>query len=58
MLKGDVILQLGGREVSDTETLRSLAAELATDKSVPLLIKRENRSLFLALRADPEGGEN
>jgi serine protease Do len=51
---GDIILQLHGQEITDSMALRELAAQLPEDKSVPMLIKRENRSLFLALRMEPD----
>ena len=52
-MRGDVIVQLQGRDIDDVETLREIAEELP-EKSVPVLIKRENRSTFLALRKDSE----
>ncbi|MDH3640292.1 MAG: DegQ family serine endoprotease [Gammaproteobacteria bacterium] len=50
--EGDVILQIQGKPVNDVETFEKLVGELPEDKSVPVLIKREKRSLFLALRSD------
>lgn len=49
VMRGDVIVQVHGTEVSDTQGLQKIVSELP-EKSVPVLIKRENRSTFLALR--------
>ena len=51
---GDILLQLQGEEITDTQALRDMVAQLPEDKSVPMLIKRENRSLFLALRIEAD----
>ena len=51
IMRGDVIVQMLGRDVVDTATLQEIVDALP-DKSVPVLIKRENRSTFLALRKD------
>ncbi|MDH3469373.1 MAG: DegQ family serine endoprotease [Gammaproteobacteria bacterium] len=50
--EGDVIVQIQGKPVDNVETFEKLVGELPKDKSVPVLIKREKRSLFLALRSD------
>lgn len=52
--KGDVILQIHGHDVKDVDHLKTLLAELPQGKSIPLLIRRDNRSLFLALRRTPD----
>ena len=49
--RDDVIVQIQGKDVTDTQGLRDIVAELP-DKSVPVLIKRGSRSTFLALRKD------
>ena len=40
-----------GQDVIDTQVLRDIVADLP-EKSVPVLIKRESRSTFLALRKE------
>jgi serine protease Do len=47
---GDVMLQIDGKRVENTEQLRKLAADLPTGKSVAVLVKRGEFSMFLALR--------
>ncbi|MDA9982911.1 DegQ family serine endoprotease [Gammaproteobacteria bacterium] len=49
--RDDVIIQIQGKDVTDTQALRDIVADLP-DKSVPVLIKRESRSTFLALRKE------
>jgi len=53
IMRGDVIVQVHGKEVVSAGGLREIVAGLP-EKSVPVLIKRENRSTFLALRKDSE----
>lgn len=48
---GDILLQIQGKRVEDVEQVRSLVDTLPADKSVPVLIKRDSRSLFLALKS-------
>ena len=47
----DVILQIQGTSVTDTESFLEIIKKLP-DKSVPVLIKRDSRSTFLALRKE------
>jgi serine protease Do len=47
---GDVLVQIDGKRVENTEQLRKLAADLPTGKSVAVLVKRGEFSMFLALR--------
>jgi len=54
IIKNDIILQVQGRDVDNVEELKKFLANMPKDKSVPILIRRENRSLFLALRRDPD----
>jgi serine protease Do len=49
IVRGDVIVQIQGKDVSDVQGLRAIVDQLP-EKSVPVLIKRESRSTFLALR--------
>ena len=51
ILEQDVILQIQGTSVTDTTSFVKIIEELP-DKSVPVLIKRDSRSTFLALRKD------
>jgi serine protease Do len=47
---GDVLLQIDGKRVDSAEQLRKLAADLPAGKPVPVLVKRGEFSVFLALR--------
>jgi len=47
---GDILLQIQGRRVEDVDQVRELVGKLPADKSVPVLVKRDSRSLFLALK--------
>jgi serine protease Do len=47
---GDAILQLNNRAVTDLEQFRQLVDELPAGRSVPVLVQRDRRPLFLALR--------
>lgn len=47
---GDVVLQVGGQRVRNVDQVQELVDGLPEDKSVPVLIKRDSRSLFLALK--------
>ncbi len=53
IVEGDVIVQIQGKEVADLKVLQEIVDELP-EKSVPVLIKRESRSTFLALRKSLE----
>ncbi len=46
-------MQIQGKEIADLKVLQEIVDELP-EKSVPVLIKRESRSTFLALRKSPE----
>jgi serine protease Do len=47
---GDVLLQIDGKNVDSAQQLRELAASLPAGKPVPVLVRRGETSLFLALR--------
>jgi serine protease Do len=47
---GDVLLQIDGKHVESTEQLRKLSADLPAGKPIPVLVKRGEFSVFLALR--------
>ncbi len=47
---GDVLLQIDGKNVDSAQQLRELTANLPAGKAVPMLVKRGEVSLFLALR--------
>jgi serine protease Do len=51
---GDVLLEIDGKQVGNAQQLRELARQLPAGKSVPVLVKRGEVALFLALRV-PEG---
>ncbi len=55
---GDVIVQIQDKAVTDVDTFKKIVGELIPGKSVPVLIRRENRSLFLALRTDGDADGN
>lgn len=57
---GDILLQIRGQQIGDVEQVRGIASELPDGKSVPVLVRRESRSLFLALKPaekEKEGGD-
>ncbi len=49
---GDVIVQIQDATITDVDSFKKIVDQLTPGKSVPVLIRRENRSLFLALRTD------
>jgi serine protease Do len=49
---GDVIVQIQDKAVMDIDTFKEIVSELTPRKSVPILIRRENRSMFLALKTN------
>ncbi len=55
---GDVIVQIQDKAVTDVDTFKKIVGELTSGKSVPVLIRRENRSLFLALRTNGNSDRN
>jgi serine protease Do len=48
---GDVLVQIRGQDIKDVDQLREIVKGLPGHRSVPVLIKRKSRSLFLALRS-------
>jgi serine protease Do len=52
---GDVLLQLNGKPVRNVASLRQLVKHMPSDRSVSLLVKRNDMTLFLALRAGSGG---
>ncbi len=51
---GDVIVQIQDKAVTDVKSFKKIVAAIMPNKSVPVLVRRENRSLFLALKTDGE----
>jgi serine protease Do len=49
ILPGDVITRLNNVEVADTGQFAELVKQLPTGRPIPVLVKRESGSLFLAL---------
>lgn len=47
---GDIITQVGGREVSGVSDLQNLLDSLPTDRPIPVLVVRGGNSTFLTLR--------
>ncbi len=52
---GDVLLQLNGMPVHNVESLRQLVKRMPSNRNVSLLVKRNDMTLFLALRTGPGG---
>ncbi len=52
--RGDVIVRIGGDEVTDPGQFRQLVKEVPAGKSVPVLVQRNGGALFLALRVPEE----
>ncbi|NIR30813.1 MAG: DegQ family serine endoprotease [Gammaproteobacteria bacterium] len=48
--EGDILLELGGEQVEDSDDLRHLVSELPSRQAVPVLVQREGTPLFFALR--------
>ena len=48
---GDIVTQFNGRPVENVERFRALVEAMPADRSVPVLIRRGERSLFLALKS-------
>jgi serine protease Do len=53
---GDVILQINNQEVKNVAQLQSLVKDLPAGKTVPILVKRGDGALFLALSLPPTRG--
>ncbi len=51
--EGDVILQIDNQEVDSVEDVTGIVDKLEKGRSTPVLIKRGERSLFLALKQSP-----
>jgi serine protease Do len=51
---GDIILSVAGNRVSSPRQFQRLEAQLHGETSVPVLVRRQNNTLFVALR--PDGG--
>jgi serine protease Do len=47
---GDIITQVGGREISDVDDLQDMLDSLPTDRPIPVLVVRGGNSTFLTLR--------
>ncbi len=48
--EGDVILSFNGENVSSADQLRRLVRDMPHGKPVPVLVERENQTVFLAIR--------
>ncbi|MFT6625575.1 MAG: serine protease Do, partial [Cycloclasticus sp.] len=48
--RGDVIMQLDGKDIKDVEHLKKLAKQALTGKFVSVLINRRGDPIFLALK--------
>ena len=47
---GDIITQVGGREISEVSDLQNMLDSLPTDRPIPVLVVRGGNSTFLTLR--------
>ena len=47
---GDIITQVGGREISEVSDLQNMLDSLPTDRPIPVLVLRGGNSTFLTLR--------
>ena len=47
---GDIITQVGGREISGVSDLQNMLDSLPTDRPIPVLVVRSGNSTFLTLR--------
>ena len=47
---GDIITQVGGREISEVSVLQNMLDSLPTDRPIPVLVVRGGNSTFLTLR--------
>ena len=47
---GDIITQVGGREISEISDLQNMLDLLPTDRPIPVLVVRGGNSTFLTLR--------
>ncbi|HEX6828574.1 MAG TPA: DegQ family serine endoprotease [Burkholderiales bacterium] len=56
MRPGDVILQVNGREVKDVAQFRDLVKDLPADRKLPMLVKRGEGAVFLAISLPPARG--
>ncbi|MCU7943179.1 MAG: DegQ family serine endoprotease [Candidatus Thiodiazotropha sp. (ex Cardiolucina cf. quadrata)] len=52
--QGDIIIMINQQEIEGVEHFNRLVKELATDKTVPLLVHRNTGPIFLALRVPEE----
>ncbi len=52
---GDILLSLNNQKIKDAEHLRQLVKELPRGKRVPLLVKRDNGALYLAVEISATG---
>jgi serine protease Do len=52
---GDVILSLNHHDVKNTGQFARLVKDLPKDKAVPVLVKRNDAALFLALKISATG---
>jgi serine protease Do len=50
--RGDIILKINSVDVKDVKHFNKLVGDLPQDKSVPVLVQREEGPLFLALKLD------
>ncbi|MCL4776696.1 MAG: DegQ family serine endoprotease [Gammaproteobacteria bacterium] len=54
--RGDVLLRLGGTEIRNSRQLRELVAKTPADKPIPILVRRGDNTLFLALEPSSRNG--
>ncbi len=52
--EGDIILQIDSQEIATVDDVDMILAQLDKNESTPVLIRRGERSLFLALKQSPQ----
>ncbi len=52
--EGDIIVMLNGQKVIDSQSFNQVAGDLPLDRSVPVLVHRDDGPVFLALRQAEE----
>ncbi len=54
--RGDVLLQLGQKQIDDSRQLRELLDDAPKDKPIPILVRRGENTLFLAVQPRSRNG--
>lgn len=54
---GDVLMSIDGQNVESPEQLNEMLPQLPDDQVVPVLLNRDGRAYFVAVKLDDDGGE-